>query len=274
MSASANAAPASSIAAVGGALGFAIQRHIETAFRAAMHGDRVVLNNDYVRLLTGQPHPFANFAMVTDPADVHATTQAIEPLRTCGAPSAVIYPGPPSREVRQLLDSSDFHAHDPMPAMAVEIERLPDCALPNGCVFSRIDPRIDGAKWAHAFAEGYELPEAVGDAFTPDVAGSSMAADAPLQYFAVRKGGLDGPIVATTMLFLNDGLAGIYAVATVVPERRQGLGAYLTAQALRAAHPLGYRVGVLQASPDGYPVYKRLGFADFGAVPLFVRIPA
>ena len=46
-----------------------------------------------------------------------------------------------------------------------------------------------------------------------------------------------------------------------------------TAQALREARQLGYRVGVLQSSPDGHSVYRKLGFQDLGEVPMFVRLP-
>ena len=63
------------------------------------------------------------------------------------------------------------------------------------------------------------------------------------------------------------------AVATLPEARGQGLGAHVTAEPLRRAQALGYRVGVLQSSDAGHPVYRRLGFQDVGAVPLFVRMP-
>lgn len=47
-----------------------------------------------------------------------------------------------------------------------------------------------------------------------------------------------------------------------------------TAEPLRIARRLGYRVGVLQSSQTGHPVYLGLGFADAGEVPMFVRMPA
>jgi predicted acetyltransferase len=75
-------------------------------------------------------------------------------------------------------------------------------------------------------------------------------------------------------VYLHNGVAGIYGVATLPEERGNGLGAHMTAAPLRIARELGYRVGILQASEDGHPVYRRLGFADFGEVPLYLRLQA
>jgi len=90
-----------------------------------------------------------------------------------------------------------------------------------------------------------------------------------MQYFAVVHA---GRAVATSLVYLADGLAGIYCVATLPGERGKGLGAHVTAAALRAAQRIGYRVGILQSSPEGHSIYLRLGFADLGAVPMFVRV--
>jgi GNAT superfamily N-acetyltransferase len=79
--------------------------------------------------------------------------------------------------------------------------------------------------------------------------------------------------VAISLCFLADGLAGIYSVATLREKRGKGLGGHDTAEALRAAQELGYRVGVLQSWEEGHSVYRRLGFEDFGGVPMFIRKP-
>ena len=47
----------------------------------------------------------------------------------------------------------------------------------------------------------------------------------------------------------------------------------MTAEPLRAARALGYRVGVLQSSEAGHSVYRRLGFADYGVVPMYLLLP-
>ena len=105
---------------------------------------------------------------------------------------------------------------------------------------------------------------------SPEVLEVDMAADARTQFFGIRR---SGRLVAVSMLHLADGLAGIYCVATLPDERGRGLGAHVTAQALRAAHQVGYRVGILQSSAAGHSVYLGLGFKDFGAVSMFVRTP-
>ena len=77
-------------------------------------------------------------------------------------------------------------------------------------------------------------------------------------------------MVCTSFVFLADGVAGIYCVATVPEERGKGLGAYATAEPLRLVRELEYRVGVLQSSPAGHSLYRKLGFADVGEVPLYM----
>ena len=106
---------------------------------------------------------------------------------------------------------------------------------------------------------------------SPEVLEVNPARDAKTQFFGVRR---DGRLVATSMLYLANGLAGIYCVATMPEERGKGLGAHVTAEALRAAHRIGYRVGVLQSSEEGHSVYLGLGFADLGSVPMFIRMSA
>lgn len=264
-------APKASIAAAGPNLGRDIERHIDTAFRRCLRGRFVTRDDRFVRLLTGDGHPFANFSLVADPADVSAVNTAIEPLCSCGQPSAVVFPNaniPSATDA--LLQSKGFGPHAPMPAMAVNISDLAGTSLPPGYAMKRINKGAEGDAWARAFAEGYELPLPCAQAFGPNASNPDDPTGVPIQYFAVIK---DGRQVATTMMMLDDGYAGIYCVSTIPSERRKGLGAHITAEVLRTAAPLGYRVGILQASPAGYPVYRQLGFKDFGAVPLYVRMP-
>jgi hypothetical protein len=91
-----------------------------------------------------------------------------------------------------------------------------------------------------------------------------------MQFFAIRR---NGSIVSTSACHLSDGLARSYCVSTITEERGKGLGEHATAEPLRLAAKLGCGVGVLQSSAAGYPVCRNLGFADFGGVPICVRMP-
>lgn len=259
-----------SIKAIGERLGPLITGHFDRAFRAIMSGPEVHFEPNCIRYITGEPHPLANFAIFTDVPTPDAVAAAIEPLTRCAAPSAVIFTESITPAVGQRLKNAGFEAHDPMPAMAVNIADLAPTPLPEGCAFSRVRAAVERDRWADVFGRGYGLPACVGDAFSRAM-DRDPSDDADVQYFWITR---NGAPVCTSVLYLADGVAGIYAVATLPEHRGQGLGAFVTAEPLRFAARLGYRVGVLQASAEGEPVYRRLGFDRFGDLLLFLRMPA
>ena len=73
-------------------------------------------------------------------------------------------------------------------------------------------------------------------------------------------GFVDGVPVATSGLYVSDGLAGVYNVATLDGYRGRGIGAAMTWAAAHAGWELGLSVSILQASRAGEPVYERMGY--------------
>jgi len=266
-----NSRPYSSIAAIGDGIVLLINGHIDLAFRRIMPvGPTVCFDPRFVRLETGEPHPFGNFALMCEPVDQAGTIEAIAPLVRRNAPAAVLFVGPVSDSIAQQLQRAGFGRTDGMPAMAVDIDRnLATAPLPAGYRLARVSAVSDRDTWADTFARGYGLPLAVGGAFAGGIDGDGSA-DAPVQYFWILK---DDKPVCTSLVYLKNGVAGIYGVATLPEERKKGLGAHATEQPLRIARQLGYHVGILQASMEGQPVYRRIGFSAFGEMPLYVRMP-
>lgn len=263
--------PYATLTDLGESIGLAIGRHLDVGFRAIAKGARVTHEARFFRLFSGEPHPLGNFAVLSAPVDVTSARAAVEPLAAAAVPSAVLFPDlQPPAEVAAYLVERGYVAAGALPAMGVDIARLNATALPDGYEFVHIGSGPESEEWVRQFAVGYELPLGVAEYFSPRAAGASTAADAPLQFFAVRRA---GAIVGTSVCYLQDGLAGIYCVSTIPDERRKGLGEHATAEPLRLAAKLGYGVGVLQSSEAGYPVYRGLGFDDFGGVPIFIRMP-
>jgi predicted GNAT family acetyltransferase len=262
---------AQSIESSGSSIGARAARHLDLVFRHMMDGQGAEQGECFLRLVTGEPHPMGNLAIISDPVNLETTRTAVGPLLGRDFPTAVLYTEAVSDAVAQSLVDQGFENHGAMPAMAVDIERIGATALPPGYEWARIGAGSDGQAWAETLAVGYGLPAALARMFSPEALGADMAPGAQVQFFGIRR---NGRLVATSLLFLADGLAGIYCVATLSEERGKGLGAHVTAEALRTAHRLGYRVGILQSSDDGHSVYLGLGFADLAGVPMFVRMPA
>ena len=78
--------------------------------------------------------------------------------------------------------------------------------------------------------------------------------------------------MATSLLLLAEGVAGIYFVATLPAARRRGIGYSITLEPLREARRMGYGVGVLQASNAGAPVYRKMGFLESCKMRSYVRM--
>lgn len=262
--------PHPSIDAVRSEIGALASQHLELAFDRFLANGPTTRGPRSLRVISGAPHPLGNLAIVQAPDDVATTVEAADALAESGHPAAVVLPRGMHPEVATALAERGFTIEDTLPAMAVDIEALAPTSLPEGYTWTRIGEGDEGRAWSEALAVGYEIPQAVADLFAPAAAGADPADDADVQFFAVLHNGRQ---VATSALVLADGLAGIYCVSTLEEERGKGLGAHVTAEPLRIAHRLGYRVGVLQSSHAGHSVYRKLGFEDHAEVPMRVRLP-
>ncbi len=142
------------------------------------------------------------------------------------------------------------------PGMALDLHALPEVLpTPAGFTVAPVDDPAALQAWA-SFADQPGVAEALvawGNAI-------GFAAERELYHYL---GYLEGRPVATASLVLGGGVAGLYSVMTVPEVQRRGIGALMTVVPLRMARARGYRVGVLQASTMGLPLYRRLGFQDY-----------
>ena len=156
---------------------------------------------------------------------------------------------------------------EPMPGMALDLDRLPpasDTVPPAGL---RIEPVIDAAGLA-AFAE----PFGRSFGFSADGLASVVAAFADFAASGVEDElhhwvgfDRDRPVASASVL-VRDGVAGLYNVGTVEGARGRGYGEALTLAALRGAVEVGASAAILHASPSGIGIYERLGFETLTTV--------
>jgi predicted GNAT family acetyltransferase len=73
---------------------------------------------------------------------------------------------------------------------------------------------------------------------------------------------VEGEPASAALAILSHGIAGIYWVGTVEKQRSRGLGEACTAAVGNAAFERGAAAVVLQASRQGEPIYRRMGYRE------------
>lgn len=147
------------------------------------------------------------------------------------------------------------------PGMTAELASLPALAVPPGLEIRRVTTSAELADYAAVVAANWDPPAPGVIEFYSRVVAAALDPACLARYFV---GYHQGIAVCTTEVTLAEGVAGIYGVSTLNAHRRQGFGAAITLAALYEARNEGYTTAVLQASPDGEPVYRKLGFETVG----------
>jgi ribosomal protein S18 acetylase RimI-like enzyme len=158
--------------------------------------------------------------------------------------------------------------HGTCPVMAAEADRIELARPPSGFTVEQLDEASALPAWVQAFAPSMGFaPEDV--APTVAVLKARAESSGSLTRFA---GHLDGKIVGTSELLVQNGVGGIYLVSTAEAYRRRGIGAAMTSAAVAHARHLGLRLVTLQASTAGRLLYCSMGFAEIATYEI-VRMP-
>lgn len=180
------------------------------------------------------------------------------PMRWMAPPSAA------PRDVGELLRDHGFEPEESQTLMVAELNRISAPELPDGLTYEEVLTPRRLYDWVAIAGHSAEKSEARFWAHLPLL----MEAGASHRYFIVKHGEVP---VARSMLRTTDGIAGLYGVHTGPRHRRCGFGAAATLHALKVAREAGLKLTSLQASEEGEPLYRKLGYRALGEVRCWIR---
>lgn len=145
--------------------------------------------------------------------------------------------------------------------MALDLTKL-NRAFPRpfGLTIKLINDLETLKQWMHPVAISFGLSNVVVQKCVEGFAHFGFCESSPLRYYA---GFLDGKLVSTSMLVIEENFAGIANVSTIPEARNRGIAKAVTLAAVEDAMTRGYRMAVLQATPSGKKVYRQLGFQEY-----------
>ncbi len=222
--------------------------------------------------------PIALFNSIMDarlePEKVEATIQCIKSDAEARQVPVLWWVGPSTRPANlgRQLEEDGFIIDDDGPGMAVNLAYLNDSLpLPEGLDIHRALDEVTIREWCATMAIGFELPpEKIEFAVDNWFKLISLVDSGTSQAFTAK---LHGKPVATSLLQLGAGVAGIYAVSTIPEARRKGIGTQVTLHPLLQARTMGYKAGILQSSEMGFGVYRSVGFKEYCRITSYVYRP-
>jgi GNAT superfamily N-acetyltransferase len=209
-----------------------------------------------VRWTSPSPLPFLNgVAGWPDRDEGAAVDEILAPFDAGSIP--LLWVAMPGQDAAPTLGARGFGIGSP-PGMAMDLAGLPRSEpLPRVAIRT-----VDGDATALRDAFGIALVTngLPAEATEPVCAayGAFAGNDGVRTYLAT----VEGEPAAASTLWCAAGVAGLYNVGTLPAYRGRGLGRAVSIAALADGRALGYRVGVLQASDLGRPVYARIGFQE------------
>ncbi len=204
-------------------------------------------------------HPFANYAIPADGAEIDDGAALVAAARDRGLVPRLEYIEPCFPSVEKALASRGFTREGRLRLMTAAALNPPEA--PAGVELADVDLRspLAAATLAATHAAFGDSPPSAAD-----VAGWPGRGVAALVDGQVVGGASWTPVI--------DGITEIAGVGVIETMRRRGIGGALTAAAVRAAFDAGATLAILTPGDDETArVYERVGFSDTTAM-LHLRI--
>lgn len=218
-------------------------------------------------LLTGVPDAFLNVVFRTDLPPDHSgeiVDEALDLFRSRRVARLSWWVKTAGTDVGRHLAGRGLRFDPGGTAMAADLRSDDDGRMPAGLEIVLVQDQAVLRDWIDVMRIGFGLPDSSVQRLFELFAAVALAP--PMHTYLAT---LEGRPVATSQLFVGAGVAGIYNVTCLPDARGRGIGGAVTRAPLREARRQGCGLGILQASDLGYPVYRRLGFRDYGRLNVY-----
>jgi GNAT superfamily N-acetyltransferase len=238
-------------------------------YRAAARFPWAIVHDDgdVVHGTTGIPLEVFNGATCArfDPATADERIERVlAPFREGRIPMSWMV-GPtstPDDLVRRLIDHGLVHDED-LPVLGMTLDGWRSVPPASGIELEWVHDRATFDEATRVMFAAFGMPDDIFDAFADRFSDTVVGPGATGHVVLAR---IDGRPVSTALGYVLDGFVGVYNVATVPAEERQGGGRAVTTAVIEDAIERGAMSAVLQTSTAGRPVYERIGFHDVGSV--------
>lgn len=134
---------------------------------------------------------------------------------------------------------------------------------PNGLITRPVRDAATRLDFAHLCVQVFGMPAAVAEQVYSEEGFWGGGFQAWVGY-------VDGRAVATAAAETSAGVIGLYSVATLADQQRRGYGESITRTAWQqAAATSGCHRTILQSTPAGLPLYRKMGYRDLGRVVVY-----
>jgi GNAT superfamily N-acetyltransferase len=255
-----------------------IEENMIACFAAlAAQGDAMREEDGITTVVTGIPISDFNGVFRTQlPPDLppeqidERIAATVRGLDAAGVPYAWhVFPSARPSALAGHLRAHGFGPAQTFPGMAADLQALDESApMPTGLEIVQVRDDAALRTWIQASFVGFGMPATLQEVFYAAMSQFELSADAPWQFYL---GQIDGRPVATSFGLMMAGVVGLYTIATEAEQRGKGIGTVMTLAPLREARDRGYRIGILEASTMGFPVYERLGFHQYITIEHYER---
>lgn len=184
--------------------------------------------------------------------------EAISWFKDCSLPFMWMSTPDQKPELGEKLIKYGVQSTGPGAGMAIDTEKLPSTYTnPEGLEIRRAETPDDVDQYFDIWCKAYPMPKSLAETFCSATKTIDYTSGDRANFLV---GYYNGEPVATSMIFLGGGVAGLWWVTTMPEARGKRIGTAMTVQPLILAKEKGYRMAILHSSDMGRPIYTKLGF--------------